>query len=501
MPKASFPLLWRALLLLCLACSLPLTTKVGAWAAAPASTKPQKPAKQPQPSNVAQPQPVPTTLSLAGVLAQVQAHHPKLLGAAIEQRIALAKQLEKEGAFDPTFNVESDYLRYNDFSKRGNVSQTWDNDIALNWLSSTGIKLSAGMRYNTGQVKPPLYPTGGGGEYFMGIKVPLLRGFRINEKAMAQQQAKLGVPLAVQALAQTRLELLQKAAAAYWAWVAAQRKLQVATQLLQVAQVRATGIAERLKVGDAPRVDVTEANQEVKRREGLLTKANREVQKEGFKLSAFLWEADGKPSPLPQPSLGTAVLPPTSPMAPEEWMDFRVAAMERRPELKALNIQKEIVAIDAAYAKNLRLPILDVYASPGWDTGRQSIGPTLKAGVNLVVPLATRTAKGLLQAAQFKLQKLDLDQRQLLQTVLLGVDDAFSALSAAHQQVEAAKQEYELATQLEKDEQERFAFGDSTLFLLNQRERQAAETVWRLIDLEADYWQSYATLQAASGTL
>lgn len=128
-------------------------------------------------------------LTLEKVLDQVRKNHPKLFSADLERRIAGAKLLEKQGAFDPGISLESDYLRYNDFSKRGKVSKTFDNDLSFNWLTRSGLKVTTGGRYNTGDVKPPLYPTGDSGEYYIGAKLPLLRGFRINDKVAAEMQA------------------------------------------------------------------------------------------------------------------------------------------------------------------------------------------------------------------------------------------------------------------------------------------------------------------------
>jgi hypothetical protein len=55
-----------------------------------------------------------------------------------------------------------------------------------------------------------------------------------------------------------------------------------------------------------------------------------------------------------------------------------------------------------------------------------------------------------------------------------------------------------LAKQLETGERKRFAAGDSTLFLVNQRERATAEALGRLIDIQLEYQQALLALDAAS---
>ncbi|HMY74818.1 MAG TPA: TolC family protein, partial [Blastocatellia bacterium] len=163
-------------------------------------------------------------LTLDEVLSTVELYHPKLLGAERQRRIASAKRLEKQGAFDPVFTTGADYLRFNtDFDSktlRGKPATMRLADAGVEVLTRSGIKIGGGTRFNLGKVKAPLSPTGSGGEYFMEFKMPLLRGWRINEKSAAERQALLGEPLADTEFQTTRLDLLLKAATTYWEWVA-----------------------------------------------------------------------------------------------------------------------------------------------------------------------------------------------------------------------------------------------------------------------------------------
>ena len=81
------------------------------------------------------------------------------------------------------------------------------------------------------------------------------------------------------------------------------------------------------------------------------------------------------------------------------------------------------------------------------------------------------------------------------------VDDAWSAIQAAVDRFQATYAEVLLAKQLEDGEHKRFAAGDSTLFLVNQRERATAEAIGRLIDIQLEYQQALVMLDAASVVL
>jgi outer membrane protein TolC len=125
----------------------------------------------------------------------------------------------------------------------------------------------------------------------------------------------------------------------------------------------------------------------------------------------------------------------------------------------------------------------------------------MKAGISLGLPLRQRTAVGRIQEAELKLEKLSLDLQLERQRVLTEVDDSVSAVRQTYQRYVAAMQELELARRLEQGERERFSLGDSTLFLVNQRERATAEAAVKVIALRAEYEQSLALFRAVTTQL
>lgn len=451
--------------------------------------------------------PVPLTpplpvLTLEDVLRIVMQHHPKLRGAEAQRRIATEKRLEKQGAFDPVFTTGSDWLRFNSEvdakTLRGKPATSRINDASVEFLTRYGLKVAAGTRFHFGKIKSPLAPTGSGGEYFVEFKLPFLRGARINEKVAAERQAILGEPLADAEYESTRLELILKAAESYWEWVAAKRKLDVARALLSLAEFRAQAVHERVKAGDLPAIDATEAELEVQRRQGGLTKSERDLQKSAFKLSLLLWAPDGQQVLSPEPSQVPASPSNPLPFTDQQLREGQEFALQRRPELKALGINRQITQVDLALAKNQRLPMVDFSFSPGRDIGAGAIGSTLKAGVSFTLPLRQRTADGRIGQATYKLQKNDFDTLHEKQRIVTEVQDAISAINTTFERFRAAEREVALALQLEEGERTKFQLGDSTLFLVNQRERATAEARVKLIEIQAEYEQAVATFRTVT---
>ncbi|MBC7997818.1 MAG: TolC family protein, partial [Leptolyngbya sp.] len=423
---------------------------------------------------------------------------PKLLSADAERRIASAKRLEKSGAFDPVLNHLSEYLRVQDIFEPGVAKDAIHNESRLSLLTRSGITVFAGARLNPNETKTPFVPTGKSGEYSGGLSVPLLRGLRINEKTASEQQAKLGEPLASEVFGSTRLEVLLKAAATYWDWVGANARVDVARALLNIAKARVDQVKGRVQDGDAPALEISESEQEIHRREAVLVKTEREFQKASFALSVYFWDDSGSPKVMPSVEISPGLTPAPMKLNDLDWDEGRKSALQLRPELKRINLEREQVKVELRLAQNLVLPAMDAFVTQGVDTGPQGIGPIVRAGVAFSVPLRQRTARGQVQGAQLKIQKLNLDEKLEKQRILAEVDDTVSAINTSHERFAATAIEVQKAREVETGERYRFAAGDSTLFLVNQRERTTAEAQMRLVESHVDYLQALAAFKAVT---
>lgn len=444
--------------------------------------------------------------SLEQVLQQVERNHPKLRTIGLIEQLAETKVTEKEGAFDPSLLLSSEQYRYQSPTDPGKPKQADEQLAAVQIQDVSGWKLISGYRRNQGQVKSPDNLTGQAGEFFVEFKMPLLRGLGVNEKQTALEQARAARLQARATGRLLRLQTMQAAALAYWDWSSACSELALLRRNLELAQTRAGQVEQRVKAGDLPRVDSLEAQQELQRRQEALAKGERAVQKAALKLNLYLWNSQGQAQALPQAQQAPLFLPEqgvgvATSADSAELSQAELQALQSRPELVEIQFQREMVELDRRLAENDRLPALDLSVSPGLDTGPKSIGLTYKIGLQLTIPLATRSADGRLQAARLKSDKLDLDQVQEIQRILTEVRDAASWLQTSHDRLTPAQQSYQLAVKLEEAERLKFSLGDSTLFLVNQRERATLAEAQKLIEILADSHRARAILAAAAGRL
>lgn len=435
--------------------------------------------------------------SLEDLLERADRYHPKVQRARVDRDLAAAYLKEKSGAFDPAIELGSEFLRYN---SGGKAKEAFDNMVAVSFLTRSGLKVAAGMDLNRGAVKSPLSNTGSTGEVFFDLKLPLLRGSGINPKGAAETQARIKQGSAEMYYRLTRLQVLLDASLAWWDWVAARRRLEVNREVLDVAARRQDLVRQRVAAGDVPAIDAIEAEQEVARRREVLAKAERDVDKARLKLSLYTWGSDGQPAALEE-GLEATPFPALRPLPADEAGVLQATALERRPELHSLKFERQVVQVDLDLARNERRARVDLVVNPGLDTGRGSVGLTMKAGLVVTIPMRTREADGRIEAAQLRLQRVDLDQASDIQAILVEVQDCISALGALLERHGAARQALDLARRLEAGERLRYELGDGTLFLVNQRERATAEASMRVIDIEAEHAQASFTLRAVSGVL
>ncbi len=187
-------------------------------------------------------------LSLDEVLASADAHHPSILSALAEQEVAAGRRLAAEGAFD--LELKGAGL----WDGRGYYDYHWGSLVAEQRTTLWGMSLFGGYQLGQGRFFPSdsKRATSSEGEVVAGIRVPLLQGGAIDPFRAALAQTDLDVEAAGASAQGQRVELSRRAAHAYWSWVAAGRRLEVARALLRVAEARAQAVGEAVDRGDVP---------------------------------------------------------------------------------------------------------------------------------------------------------------------------------------------------------------------------------------------------------
>lgn len=447
-------------------------------------------------------------LSLDQVLASIDNAYPPLLQVILERGVAAGELLAVNGAFDLDikFDIRNYVLGY---YKRIYHSYYFEQPTTWN-----GVKFFGGYRMGLGEIPIYLFPfrTYRGGEFLAGLEFPFLKNRAIDAKRAKLWQQQIERQKVEPKIQQYRIETIRKATKAYWNWVNAGQRYEVLRDLLDLAVVRNDALLSQLKQGQIRAVLVADNQQFILQRESDLLGARRDFQQASIELSLFLRDRYGLPCtpeaemlpPLPNP------LPPQS----ERLREDIYAALQLRPELREISLQLQKMDIELRFARNQRLPGLNLYLYGSQDVGVPTYpspatsatfsianqGPfALETSLLFDVPLQRRMARGREQSASAIILQLRRQEQFARDTIAAEVKLAMSSLQASYFQMIRARKASELAEQLEEAERRTFELGGSNVLSINVREVFTASARIKALDAETKVLTSEADYRAALG--
>jgi outer membrane protein TolC len=231
---------------------------------------------------------------------------------------------------------------------------------------------------------------------------------------------------------------------------------------------------------------------------------------------------------------------PTDP--PKDYVTYHVdteeatkRAFEQRPELKIADDAIERQKLELKFAKNERLPSLDIqfnYGNRGL-AGRQNpnllgfdgapadpgsvqegdFGNTLddfltnkaadqiSARALLTIPLTNTAARSKVSQSELALRRTSVEKRRLEQNIILEVRKAVRDLQSSQEGIEAAQRASAASAEQLRAERIRLEYGESTPFDVLLREEDFVEAESREINAIRLYRTSVTGLSRAQGSI
>jgi outer membrane protein, heavy metal efflux system len=436
-------------------------------------------------------------LTLAELVSSLERHYPPLLVAFQDRVLADADVLTQEGQFDFRLRSTAQLDRLGAFTNERFGVQF---EQPLQW---NGATIGSGYRITDGTFRSTdlsSSATAAAGEVFSSARLPLFRDREIDPRRANLQRAKIGRRLADLGIEQQKLILVQLATQRFGNWLFAGQQYQIATRLLRIAEVRDKIFRDAFAIGQLPKVEVIDNERVIAQRRGAVVAARRALQQAAIDLSLFYRDDQGMPIIVGDDRVPDS-FPAQKDLTQRRATEDIEAALQYRPELRRIEGQIGQNDIDVKLFKNQLKPNIDLVSSLGSQIGTRRINPTqaisrgpqeFVGGVEFVLPFQRRQAKGQLQAAEARREQFQQRLRFQKDQIVAEVRDALSAVENARDRVDAAKDELDRTRQVEEAEGLKYRLGDSTLFVLNLRERDTADAALRVAAAEADYLRSYA---------
>jgi outer membrane protein TolC len=444
------------------------------------------------------------------------------LGIAVERENVVAASLGitvAGGEFEPTVTSGFSYsnsrqppLTVQEGMSGAIVSLDSDDfQLSLRQRLSTGMQL--GVSFETDRAKSSagtaVEPLNYRSDVQLSVTQPILRGFSMDrvipridilhaEIANKRERAQLAIVAA---------DVIQRTEDAYWDVVQAlyQYDLDVRSQQRAVEQMDLT--KRQIAAGLLPPGDLTSAESTLASRELTVLQGQQTVEQ--------AWDALRAVLNLPHDQWTRPILPTDMPGFTEQGTtaeDEMKRAVDNRPELAQARLDLADEELNVRRAENNRLPEIDVGVSGTLYGQDSTFGGALRefgradataysVFLNLTWTPLQRATRAAEEIERTRHQVTQARNAQTVQDIWVAVRDAVRTQQAAARQVFAAAKFRELATKNLEIEQRKFVSGQSSNFIIAQRQEELAQAQVSELQAVLAHKKAQAALLKATGRL
>ena len=433
-------------------------------------------------------------LSFSEFLGHVKKHHPIVKQANLIISESEAKLLKARGAFDPKLDV--------DFDRKDFKNTTYYNKFNSTFKVPTwfGVDLKGDYAQNSGRYLDPEANLPEEGLYNLGVSIALGKGLLINKRMATLKQAKL---YRQQAKADNQLlvnTILYDALIAYLDWLKCYREKMVYKDFLTNAELRLKGVKRSYALGERPVIDTIEARIALNNRKLNFEKSALAYTNATLELSNFLWHnevpVELQINVVPDQSIAETI---DEALQLNRWE--QTDELLNHPKLKSLDFKYQALSVEQRLMRNNLLPQINLqYNFLNGSTMLNALNTNnLKTMVRMRIPLFLRKERGALKLANYKLQAVDYERSNTLQTLR-------NKRLSVRQKIQSYIRQMNIAEELVADyavllngEERKFTIGESSLFLVNSRESKLIESQLKVIELENNYLKSKGDLFNVQG--
>lgn len=444
-----------------------------------------------------------TMLSRKALLQLVADNHPAARQAQLRNAMGDAVVRSARGAFDPVAvagysEKRFDGKDYYDLLDAGLRVPTW-----------FGAELFGGYTESGGEFLNPQNVMPGEGQLRVGATVQVGQGLFIDRRRAELRQTQAYQDMAEAERQRLLNDVFHAVLNDHVDWIARYQELLVSRSALQQAEVRFTAVRGNFRGGDVPAIDTLEALLQVQDRVMRLQDAELGFRVAGLQLSNHLWDEYLRPLELAE-----NVAPDTLDLAPPGTtllLDSLIADAQRlHPDLLEREGRLRQLEVERRLRAEMIKPRLDLsgalLSGGGIISGEGDRNPAWRStdrqlGLSFSMPLLLRRERGNFELAGLGLNDAELGLDRQRAVIRNSVDRRYNELTTLQQQVELGAAMVRNYQTLLNGENSRFSAGESSLFLVNQREVALLASQLKQVELQAKRRKAYFTLDRDAGVL
>ena len=435
----------------------------------------------------------------AALVDAVLARHPVAQQARLVAQQARNELRQAWGAFDPTITATWDQ------KVAGGVSYYNYVDAELKIPLPIGADVTLAFDRTLGKYANPDRRTDGTGTLSAGVSIPLGQRIITDERRTALAVARAARDAGAADQTAILNKLLFTAAKAYGGWYEGWQRRAVAAEGEALAAFRLAAVRQRVVNGESAPIDSAEALLELQRRQVTRAEAENAWYLATLEVTALLWSETGAPAALPAGAVptvdGIAVAVDSARLA-----TLLAEAARRHPDLLKHDARVRQAQAQQRLAAQGVLPFAEAKVAGVADrddglppVSGQRLSDNFKGGLVVKTPLVFARETGRLGAASDRLDVQRLERERLRRDVELEVRGTVFELATLEQLLARQRETVRLARLLRNAEQVRFENGESTLLVVNLRERLVLDEAVKLAALEAKVVGARGALVVASG--
>ena len=413
------------------------------------------------------------TLYLTDFQSIVLNHYPLIKKADLYNEISEAYLLKGKGTLDPKFY--SDYDR-KDF-KNINYFSRWYSEVKI--PTALPVDFSVGYENNSGAFLSNEATVPSNGLLYGSLNISLLRGLMFDEQRYNLQAAELSAEKSQIDNKILLREINFQALTTYIEWAAAYYNFLRYQEYESAIILRHQNIISLYENGDKPAIDTIESrvnwNTATKEK---LSAYNYYLQKRQ-KLNLFLWDDEANPvmlnnNVLPQSINSVATLL-------REYSIIDDPNWSKDPLIRKQQNQIQAIDLENRLVNEMLKPQLDVKLNTIYNLGEDNLQLVYsindyKLGAALEIPLRNRKAKGEIQLNNAIKEQIRLDQEYYESKLRYDYLQLFDRQANNDRLIANATNKIQNSQLLYDAESLKFQLGESSIFLLNQRERKLLES-------------------------
>jgi len=336
----------------------------------------------------------------------------------------------------------------------------------------------------------------------------LLRGFGTAVNLAAVNQAKIDVEISQYELRGFVQTLMAQVEETYWDYALAERRIEIYSQSLDLAQKQLEETQERIKVGDLAQTEQSAAEAEVALRREALINARSTLAKTKLDLLRLvnppgvnLWNREIVLTSLP-----------TSPSITLDDVESHVKlALQMRPDLNQARLLWQRGDLEVVKTRNGLLPKLDLFVTLGRTGFAESFGKSIignddngygaLAGLNFEFPVWNRAAESRHLRAVLTRQQAKEALGNLSQLIEVDVRTAYLEIARSQEQVVATAATRKLQEEKVRVETEKFRLGKSTSLLVAQAQRDLVSSQIDEVQAVVNYLKALVEIYRQEGSL